>query len=104
MQATFKIKRLKTGDIKLDLAGDLAIKHSIEFKDVLSKCLVEKRNIEISLKEITSIDVTAIQLIQAFKNELISNSIKLSVVLPSNESILLSLRNAGLINIFTNNS
>ncbi len=103
MQTEFNVKKLKSGDCKLEVKGDLVIKHSIDFKNQLSGCVGGCKNLVISLEEITAIDVTAIQMIQSLRNEFNGSSKNLTVISPSNESILISLRNSGLLKVITNN-
>jgi anti-anti-sigma regulatory factor len=67
MKTKFEIKKQKSGDITLMVRGDLCVQAGYEFKGHLSSLLSVTGDVIISLEEIQTIDVSAIQLLYVFK-------------------------------------
>jgi anti-anti-sigma regulatory factor len=67
MKTEFEIKKQKTGGGTLVVKGELSVQAGYEFKEQLFSLLNTTGDLTISLEEIQSIDVSAIQLLYAFK-------------------------------------
>ena len=83
----------------MTVTGDLTAQHSQSFKEQLEKCLRQGSNFEISLKEVTAMDVTAIQLLQCMRNDLKSIELMLTITPPKQEGVSELLKKSGLQHI-----
>jgi len=92
----FKIKKQKSGACQMTVKGDLTAQYSKDFKGQLQKCVEQGSNFDISLKDVSVLDVTALQLLQSVRNDLKSIEKILSITPPKNESVMELLRKCGL--------
>ena len=100
MEPEYNFQNGTAGTISLQISGSVTVKHSKEFKENLIKCLDEKKLSEISLAEVESLDITAIQLLYLLKQEFKAAKRSLGLVAPKNEEITDIIRRAGLSSIF----
>lgn len=95
MKPEFKIHKQKSGNSQLIIKGDLISQHSKDFRDQLRKCLDQGCGFDISLKEVSTMDITALQLLQSFRNELESAKKNLFVAPPQNQQTMQLLSKCG---------
>lgn len=98
MKAEFKIKKSKSEGVTLWVKGDLTVSYSKEFKDRLLELLIapSKGSVEISLREVTAIDVSAIQLLRVAGLELLKGGNKISMIWPDNEALNTLITKTGI--------
>jgi ABC-type transporter Mla MlaB component len=102
VKAEFITKKRKSGTCLITVKGDLTAQYSAEFKQCLQQCLVQGGTFEISLKHINAIDVTALQLIQSFKNDFPDHGSIIQLHPPEDKNIYELLVRSGLIQIVGN--
>ena len=98
MKTEFEIRKTKHAGAALLVKGDLTVRCSIEFKERLTElAMATTRGVpEISLKDVTVIDVSAIQLLHAAKQEFFKGGYKMSVVWPDNEVLNTLITKTGI--------
>jgi len=99
-----KIKKSNTGKSTLYVNGDLVIKNSIAFKELLSKAIKGSTDIILLLEEVTNIDVTSIQLIRAFVKDMKKKGLNVVIVPPQKSSVIISLKQTGFYNLILSNN
>ena len=100
MKPEFKTKKQKTGICQLSVKGDLTAQYGHQFKEHLKTCLNQGSNFNISLKEVTSLDVTALQLLQTVRNDLKSVEQILTIEPPLDENLMILIGKGGFEKIF----
>lgn len=100
MKTEFKLKKNKESNA-LEIKGDLTAQAGDQFKKHLQQLLEENINSVLSLKEVKSIDVSSIQLIQSFRS-LTGSHRKLQIDLPENLELLDLLEKTELLNVINN--
>jgi len=83
----------------LEIAGDLTIQHIEEFKERLDSLFLLKDNIQISLSDVKSIDVSALQLLYLFTIKTNKSDKILTITPASNMENVTLIQKAGLLNI-----
>jgi anti-anti-sigma regulatory factor len=96
MKPEFSLKKLKAGSVDLLIKGDLTAQHSMIFKESLAALISQKGKVTISLNEIESIDISAIQLISAFQTLRKTNDTDFSIGWPENQSVNELLTKTGI--------
>jgi len=81
MQPEFKITR-NNEFATLNVAGDLTVQFCEEFKTQLLQFSNEETDLKLSLALVTSMDVSSIQLVYAFKSIARLNQRELSIIFP----------------------
>jgi anti-anti-sigma factor len=102
MKTEFKIKKNKESSA-LEVKGDLTVQAGDQFKKHLQQLLDENTNSVLSLKEVKSIDVSSIQLIQSFRSAIASQR-RIQIDLPENLELLDLLEKTELLNFFLTNN
>ncbi len=87
MKPEFTVKKQKAGDVELVIKGDLIVQYSLAFKESLAALVSSKGKVAISLQAIQSIDISAIQLLSAFKVLHKKTGVHFSIRWPENKSI-----------------
>jgi anti-anti-sigma regulatory factor len=100
MKPEFLIKKQKTGGVKLTAKGDLTIKYSFLFKEILTKLISKQGDVKICLQEIQSLDISAIQLLSAFHKMLKATNRKFSIAWSENEEVNELLVKSGIQQAF----
>ena len=101
MKAEFNIS--KAGNkIFMEVAGSLTAQTSVPFRDHLQKLLLENMPIRISLKDVSAIDVSGIQLIKTFTEECATRNVEITVALFENSEIIHLLAQTGLLEAINN--
>ncbi len=98
MKTEFKLKKNKKSSA-LEVKGDLTAQAGDQFKQHLQQLLEENTDRVLSLKEVKSIDVSSIQLIQSFRSSTASQR-KIQIDLPENLELLDLLEKTELLNVF----
>ena len=99
MKPEFKIKKEKSGVCSMSVKGDLTIPYAQDLKGNLSKCLEQGGNFEINLNEVTSLDVTAVQLFESVRTNFKAMDKVLTIAPPVKKDVLELLTKTGLIHI-----
>jgi hypothetical protein len=84
----------KSRELKITFEGDLNLQNARRIKNALQEVSTGFESIEISGKEITAIDLSFVQNIEAFKKSEAGKKIKTILVLPYDMKTLLG--NAGI--------
>jgi len=89
MKAVFHINKTSAEDCFLRVEGDLTVQNSVEFKSKLIELLdcAGSGTVEISLRDATAMDLSALQLLYAATQSLSKNKKTFSVIWPENESV-----------------
>lgn len=99
MKAIFHIDKTDNHDCSLSVEGDLTVQSGEEFKLKLIALLDHSENgngtVEISLRDATAIDVSAIQLLYAVTEILSKSKGDFSVVWPENEDVAALIARTG---------
>lgn len=92
--------RGKKGDYELVLEGDLSIKNILSIKNALPDTEIRKCNVTLKLRNIEKLDLTTIQVLDAYKRKLNDNGCEtvVSAILP--EEIQGLITKSGLSIIF----
>ncbi len=101
MQSEINTNKLISGEIYIEVKGDLISSESENLKNQILKSKKSGIHLTLNLESINSIDVTAIQLIYKLIHEKTESGFNVSIIPPKQENILITLRNAGLLNILT---
>ncbi len=84
------------GSVKLVLEGELTLANASEIKNIFSESANEYEKINISLKNIKSIDLSFVQLLKSLKNNTLKNKKKLEIDYDLSQNILELLNNSGI--------
>jgi anti-anti-sigma factor len=95
MKAEFKISKTKT-ETSLSVTGDLTVQAGAQFKDQLGQLLQRDSTVELSLKGVSAMDISAVQLILCFKNECELKESKIHIFPPENAGLIALLGQTGL--------
>lgn len=98
MKTEFKITKDKS-KITLKVKGDLVAKSSEQFKEHLQQLLEKTAARELSLKEVSVMDVSALQLIKSFKAELAGDVSSMLILPPNSNDLIGLLDKTGLVGI-----
>jgi anti-anti-sigma factor len=94
----FYFKKHKSGTSQLEVRGDLTVSHSKNFKENLIALMNSKTELSLSLQSISSLDVSAIQLVLAFSRACKSEGRAYQVIWPQSETINDLLEKTGIKN------
>lgn len=78
MKELFTIKKMKSGGMHLILKGDLTVQHCQSLKENLKTLLAANGEVKISMQAIQSLDVSAVQLLSAFRKVFVGGSLEIS--------------------------
>jgi anti-anti-sigma factor len=96
MKAEFTISKNPSGDELLSIKGDLTVQHSGELKEWLCRLgTIGSADFTFSLKEVTSIDVSGLQLIYAAAQSQKAGKKKMSIVWPEDQAVNSLIANSG---------
>jgi anti-anti-sigma regulatory factor len=98
MKPEFKITR-NNEFTTLNVAGDLTVQFSNEFKEQLLQFSAEESDLRLSLALVTCMDVSSIQLVYALKKLAKLNERELSIVLPVDSDASELLIKTGLVKL-----
>jgi anti-anti-sigma factor len=98
MKAEFKISKTKT-ETSLSVTGDLTVQAGAAFKDQLEQLLQRDSAVELSLKGVSVMDISAVQLILCFRNECELKESKISIFPPENPGLITLLGQTGLLQV-----
>ena len=101
MKTEFKITKSNEGSA-LEVKGDLTAQAGDQFKKHLQLLLEESNSGMISLKQVKSIDVSSIQLIQSFRSSTAKR--KIQIDLPENLELIDLLEKTALLHVFHTNN
>jgi anti-anti-sigma factor len=102
MKTEFKLIKNKEGSA-LEVKGDLTAQASDQFKKHLQQLLEDNTNGIISLKQVKSIDVSSVQLIQGFRSSIASQT-KIQIDLPESLELIDLLEKTELLHVFQTNN
>lgn len=96
MKIEFKIEAVENLNT-LKVSGDLTVQNGIDFKNHLQTLADAGGDIELCLRKIDTIDVSAIQLVKSFRQLVESLQKKFQVALPEQEDVLRLVNATGLL-------
>jgi ABC-type transporter Mla MlaB component len=94
--------RIENGDDKVRIAalGDWVIQHATEMKTCLANALIQAKDMHLDLSEVTAFDVSAIQVVFLWKNEIKNLNNQIIISMPIDASLLDLLEKSGITKIF----
>jgi anti-anti-sigma factor len=95
MKTSFQTSK-EANTLSLHIEGDLTIRSSADLQENLLN-LANKIPVRLSLKNVSAIDVTAIQLLYAFRKA--NSSTDIMIAGPENEAVLNLLSRTGLLKL-----
>lgn len=103
MKTELRIEKLGSHVVLL-VEGNLTAQSASDFKGRLQKIEQEKGNLQLSLKNAGAIDVSALQLVRAFKQHMASASRDLQIIPPDSAEVISLLVKTGLFSILQSDS
>ena len=98
MKASFTISNTDRGVI-LIIGGELNVQTSRLFKDHLDGLTARDLPVQLSLQDVSGMDVSAIQIIYLFRKKHEAEGAVVEVILPSSESLITLLNTTGLLKL-----
>ena len=99
MKPSYHIQTIDNERVVLEIAGDLTIQHIEEFKERLDSLFSLKDSIQISLSNVKSIDVSALQLLYLFTVKTYDSAKRLTITPASDLENFELVQKAGLLHI-----
>ncbi|MFL5765038.1 MAG: STAS domain-containing protein [Bacteroidia bacterium] len=101
MNTQYELKSFPSGGGQLKVSGALTVKQSKSFKDHIMGIIPGQGNYFLSLRDVTEVDITAIQLIWSLRKEFFENGRRLTISWPQIDTTKQSLGKAGLLDPIT---
>jgi hypothetical protein len=98
MKAEFKISKEKNR-MSLTVTGDLIAQAGEQFKEQLHQLMDGIAMIQLSLKHVSAIDVSSIQLIKGFRTALDGTEKKVQILPPDSNELIELLNKTGLVGV-----
>lgn len=101
MDAPFKIKvNQSDSETGIMVSGDLIINHIEKIKEAFDNAIDTSKDLTLDLNDVTSIDITFIQLVISLKKSFQSSGNQIVFKNNFNDEIMTLLKNAGFNNLF----
>lgn len=84
----------------IQVNGSFTVQHAKSFKESMKKALTSSLPVRLCLENVSSLDVTAIQLSIALKRALASQERNLHITFPTNTDIISLLNKSGITKIY----